>query len=114
MIEILNKFLSQLNPTTGIIIVGLIIIVITLWRLILNYQDEIDRLRKERNDAVDKKDIQLTAINNKVYELHEKTMETLNKFGNEAEIRAVRDEAKTDAILEALKGFQSFLINIKK
>lgn len=111
MSEILNSFLNQLEPVLGILLVCLIIAVIALWRVVINKDKEIDRLRDERNIAVDKKDTDLKEANSKIVELHKTTLETLNKIGNEAEMRAVKEEAKTDAIMKVLEGINQVLIS---
>lgn len=115
------ELFKALEPYTGVLaallivaIVGLVLYIRQKDKQITQKDLEIERLRVERNTAMEKKDIDLKESNQQVISLHKTTLETIGQFGKEAEVRAVKDEAKTDAILETLKGMQSVLININK
>lgn len=103
MLELLQQLTPIYGPLSALLIVAVVVMYI-----------DNRRLREERNKVVDRKDLDLKEANVQVVDLHKETLTTIAKFGQEAEVRAVKDEAKTDAIVETLKGIQQVLISTHK
>lgn len=97
MEKIITDFLKQLEPLVGIVITVLIVAVIYLWRKITAKEAEIERLRIERNQTIEKKDEDLRRIAEAkdkdykdlaktVIEIHEKSIATAEKLANNVNV----------------------------
>ncbi len=124
MIELLQQLTPIYGPLSALLIVAIVCLVVYIRQKDSKISDkdlEIERLRNERNTAVEKKDVDVKDAYGVVIDLQEKSImqganleKAINKLGEESRIRAESEKLKTDSIVKTLEGIQTVLISIKK
>lgn len=114
MPELILELLQKLEPVIALLVILLLIAVVYLWRALILRDAEIDRLIKERNDAVNKKDTYIESLHKETMQLTVNNTEAMTKVAESNNKMVESNERLVEKQDQLITAFYNVLSNINK